>query len=484
MITRVLERAGFDAVRCATLEEIHRAVEQCPGAVLIGEEALSQSSVERISEWLRRQPPWSDLPVIVMTSGGEPDDTSVYRLQFMAPLGNVSLIERPFRKVTLLSAVRSALRARERQLQIRDYIEEQRRSEQALRNSEARWRFLANALPQFIWTTRADGTTEFINQYWFDYTGLAAEEQDFGPWFKAVHPEDVSQLEHLWADISASGKETSFEYRVRRASDGQWRWHMGIVKPEDEENDAIRRFVGVGIDIHDRREAEAALRRANAALEQFAYAAAHDLQEPVRNISLYSQLLAKRFTDRMDPQGAEFLRLNIQCANRMQDLIRDLLAYTRAVDDGNAGQDGCDGEQVLRDVLRNLEAAIESSGAEVTHDALPEVAVSGTHLMQLLQNLISNALKYRSTAPPQVHISAQRAGSHWVFSVRDNGQGIPPEYHQRVFQVFKRLHRHEVPGTGIGLAICERVVTHYGGNIWVESEPGHGATFRFTLPAK
>jgi light-regulated signal transduction histidine kinase (bacteriophytochrome) len=257
---------------------------------------------------------------------------------------------------------------------------------------------------------------------------------------------------------------------------------MGILKPERNMAGFIYRWVGVGIDIHDRREAEAALRRANAALEQFAYAAAHDLQEPVRNVSLYSQLLAKGYKDRLDDQGAEYLRLAIDCANRMQTLIKDLLAYTQAVDDPAASENRCNAGQVMEVVIQNLGMAIESAQAEVTYGPLPEVGVAGTHLTQLLQNLVSNALKYRSDRPPRVHISAKQCKSEWEFTVKDNGQGIPREHYRRIFQVFKRLHGRDVPGTGIGLAICERLVTHYGGRIWVESETGNGATFRFTLP--
>jgi light-regulated signal transduction histidine kinase (bacteriophytochrome) len=275
----------------------------------------------------------------------------------------------------------------------------------------------------------------------------------------------------------------AFENRVRRARDAAWRWHMGIFKPERNAAGHVDRWVGVGIDIHDRREAEAALRRANAALEQFAYAAAHDLQEPVRNVSLYAQLLARSNQNRLDADGAQYLKLTMECANQMQKLIKDLLAYTQAVDDPNSGRRSCDAEQVLQTVVQNLSAAIELADAVVTHDPLPEVGVVAAHLTQLLQNLVSNAIKYRSQRRPHVHISAQRENTEWFFTVEDNGEGIPAEHYRRIFQVFKRLHGRDIPGTGIGLAICERVVTHYGGRIYVESAPGQGTRFRFTVPA-
>jgi signal transduction histidine kinase len=167
----------------------------------------------------------------------------------------------------------------------------------------------------------------------------------------------------------------------------------------------------------------------------------------------------------------------------MQKLIKDLLAYTQAVDDPDCGARTCDAEQVLKVVVQNLRAVVELADAEVTHDPLPEVGVVGAHLTQLLQNLVSNAIKYRGGRRPHVHISAQRENSEWLFIVEDNGEGIPREHYRRIFQVFKRLHGRDIPGTGIGLAICERVVTHYGGRICVDSVPGKGTKFCFTVPA-
>ncbi len=241
--------------------------------------------------------------------------------------------------------------------------------------------------------------------------------------------------------------------------------------------------VVVVVDISEHKQMETALRRANAALEQFAYAAAHDLQEPARNVGIYTQLLARNYQGQFDAQGDEFLRLSMDSARRMQNLIQDLLSFTRSTDDSDGGEPVSDAAIAMEAVIQNLRTAIEVADAEVTFDHLPQVAVRQTQLVQLLQNLVANSLKYRSLDRPKIRVSAQRQGREWRFTVRDNGEGIAPEHHERIFRVFKRLHSREIPGTGIGLSICERIVTHYGGRIWVESEQGKGAAFHFTVPA-
>jgi len=175
------------------------------------------------------------------------------------------------------------------------------------------------------------------------------------------------------------------------------------------------------------------------------------------------------------------MNLTVESAHRLQNLIQDLLSYTRATSEESPRSDS-DGNTVFEEVVQNLRTAIEIAGADVSAQALPRVAVSHGHFVQLLQNLVSNSLKYRGVAAPKIHVSAVQQGKEWVFSVKDNGLGISSEFHQRIFGVFKRLHGREIPGTGIGLAICERIVSWYGGKIWVNSESGQGATFCFTLP--
>ncbi|MBZ5542691.1 MAG: hypothetical protein LAO07_03310 [Acidobacteriia bacterium] len=242
-------------------------------------------------------------------------------------------------------------------------------------------------------------------------------------------------------------------------------------------------------EIEERQRAEEALQeysaelaRSNADLQQFAYVASHDLQEPLRMVASFTQLLAERYRGKLDADADEFIGYAVDGARRMQTLINDLLAYSRV---GTRGKEFAptDCEALLHAVLTNLQNAVEETRAEVTHDSLPTVWADATQLSQVFQNLIGNSLKFHGPAPPRVHISVQSRDGDWRFSVRDNGVGIAPQYSERIFVLFQRLHTAaEYPGTGMGLAIAKKIVERHGGRIWVESEPGKGATFYFTIP--
>jgi light-regulated signal transduction histidine kinase (bacteriophytochrome) len=240
----------------------------------------------------------------------------------------------------------------------------------------------------------------------------------------------------------------------------------------------------------ERKRAEEALKvrteelaRSNRDLEQFAYVASHDLQEPLRMVTSYVQLLAKRYKGKLDSDADEFIGFAEDGAIRMWKLINDLLTYSRVGTHGK-GLEPTDCEMALNQSLDNLKVAMEENGALVTHDPLPTVMADNPQLVQLFQNLIGNAIKFRGDEAPRVHVSASRNGNGWTFSVRDNGIGIAPEYAKRIFVIFQRLHsREKYAGTGIGLSICKKIVERHGGRIWVESELGKGTTFYFTLSA-
>ena len=226
----------------------------------------------------------------------------------------------------------------------------------------------------------------------------------------------------------------------------------------------------------------AELARSNEDLGQFAYVASHDLQEPLRAVGGYVKLLQHRFPEKLDAKAREYVTGAADGAERMQKLITDLLAFSRVGTRGVAFAPA-DLNALLRDALNNLQASIKEAGATVTSDPLPSLSVDATQIVQLFQNLIGNAIKFHSDRTPVIHVGARQEKERWLFWVRDNGIGIEPQYAGRIFQIFQRLHtRKQYPGTGIGLAICKKIVERHGGEIWVESQPGQGSTFYFSIP--
>ena len=259
---------------------------------------------------------------------------------------------------------------------------------------------------------------------------------------------------------------------------------------------AVPAFDGVGFyalvviqDITDltnllekRKRAETELKQSNAELEQFAYIASHDLQEPLRMVTSFTKLLGQRYSGQLDADADQIINFAVDGATRMQGLIEDLLTYSRVGTRGKAFEP-TDCEAVFETALSNLGLLVQENSASLQKGPLPTVIADGGQLVQLFQNLISNAIKYRSEQLPEIYVEAEHQASQWLFWVRDNGIGIDPKHAERIFRVFQRLHsRQQYPGTGIGLAICQKIVERHGGHIWVESEPGQGSTFYFTIP--
>ncbi len=232
----------------------------------------------------------------------------------------------------------------------------------------------------------------------------------------------------------------------------------------------------------EHKQAQAELSRSNQDLEQFAYVASHDLQEPLRMVATYTQLLAERYRGKLDGDADKYIHYTVDGALRMQILIQDLLTFSRTGREGNRSQN-TDCNIVLDTAMRNLETVITETGAQISRDCLPEVNADRSQLLQVFQNLIGNSIKFRGSARPVIRVAATKIAREWSFTVTDNGIGIAPEYSESIFVIFKRLHtREEYPGSGIGLSICKRIIERHGGRIWVETQPGQGSAFKFTLP--
>ncbi len=363
-------------------------------------------------------------------------------------------------------------------------ITERKRAQAALLASEARFRQLADAMPQMVWTARPDGHLDYYNERWYEFTGFSRDVFGDMSWEPIVHPDDAQRCREIWYGAIQSGNPYSAECRCWDRHAHRWRWFMGRALPARDTDGKIVKWFGSSTDIDDQKTIEDELRRANKDLEQFAYSASHDLQEPLRGIKIYSELLVDRYASRLDGEALEFLTYVRNGATRMETLVHDLLAYTQVTKFGKPSEPA-DAWDALAATLANLAGLLSESGARITADPLPSLRVHGAHLQQLFQNIISNAIKYRSPdRMPEIHIAAERRKEEWIFAIRDNGIGIESEYKERIFGLFKRLHASdEYSGTGIGLAICQRIVERYDGRIWVESEPGRGSTFLFTLPA-
>ncbi|HUS05625.1 MAG TPA: ATP-binding protein [Bryobacteraceae bacterium] len=224
------------------------------------------------------------------------------------------------------------------------------------------------------------------------------------------------------------------------------------------------------------------LSRSNEELRQFAYVASHDLQEPLRTIGSYTQLLAKRYKGKLDGDADEFVRFIVEGVARMHGLLNDMLAYSRVTDAHEKPMRPTSVDGILQSALMNLEASIKENAALITHDPLPTVTADEIQLSQVFQNLIGNAIKYRRPEQPVIHISSQQKDGEWLFRVSDNGIGFEDKFKDRIFGIFKRLHGKDLPGTGVGLAICKKIVERHGGRIWAESTLGEGSVFQFTLP--
>jgi len=363
-----------------------------------------------------------------------------------------------------------------------------------LRQTEEEFKIFFDNAPVGKSITSPDGPLLRVNEAFASMLGYSLEEMQHLSFQELTFPEDLPETTECIRTLMAGEQDVWNMEKRYIHRDGHLVWAHVTTRLQRDLQGKPLYFLTHVQDISRRKEAEEKLlalndelQRSNHELEQFAYVASHDLQEPLRMVSSYTQLLAQRYESLLDQKGRDFIAFAVDGANRMQQLIHDLLLYSRVTTRGEA-MAPLDTHLPLGDAVKNLQATIRETGAMVTNEELPPVFGDRTQIMQLFQNLIGNSIKFRRPGePPRVQVSAGRFSREsrlCLFKVSDNGIGIEPEYVDRLFVIFQRLHtRKEYPGTGIGLALCKRIVNRHGGSIWLESEPGRGTTFFFTLPA-
>jgi PAS domain S-box-containing protein len=393
-------------------------------------------------------------------------------------------------------------------------ITEEKRYKQAIEESERKFRMLADSMPQLIWTADAQGNVNYVSQSMFDYTGLTNEQLMNEGWLQMIHPDDREENVRLWKDALATGKPFIFEHRFRR-HDGIYRWQLSRATPQVDADGRIQMWVGTSTDINDRtlfideleqqvqqrtRELHLTnenLIRSNYELAQFAYVASHDLQEPLRKIQTFVSRIAESKESNFSAKDKDYFNRVQNASGRMQQLIQDLLSFSRT-NTSESHFEIADLNIILQNVLEQLAETMDHRGAVINFSSLPTIRIIPYQFEQLFTNIISNALKFSNPEiAPRIDIACSTVSSetiqhsvgdtistYYQIAITDNGIGFDPQFSERIFQVFQRLHgRNEYEGTGIGLAICKKIVENHHGFIKAISEPGKGATFFIYIPA-
>ena len=404
-----------------------------------------------------------------------------------------------------LSAVQSEESRAQNILLVND-ITEQKAKEAALQESEALFRFMAEAMPQKVWTADAQGELNFFNQHWTAYTGRSVKDLQGWGWIESIHPEDAARNRDAWQRAIDTGEDFGFEQRIRR-HDGEYRWHLVRGVARKDAAGRILMWIGTNTDIHEQKafaeelekrvkERTYELEKSNSELEQFVYVTSHDLQEPLRKIRMFSELLNHSW-ETIDETSKRHLEKVSNTALRMSTLLKELLNFTQL--SREELYEPTDLNTIVSKVLLDLELVIGQKRADLQVEPLPVLEAVPVQMHQLFYNLVNNALKFsKAGVPPVVHISARTAEAaevarhphlpkdrlYYEIVVADNGIGFDQSYAEQIFHIFQRLHsRSEYSGTGIGLALCKKVVTNHYGVIYAEGEKGKGAAFHVLLPA-
>jgi PAS domain S-box-containing protein len=361
-----------------------------------------------------------------------------------------------------------------------------------LQRSESKLEMIAATVPEILFTASRNGAVEYFNGYLRDYSGREPQALVGYAWLDLVHPEDGEGIMSRFAMRSGALHEFEVNVRLRRF-DGVYRWFKCRAKPVRDCGSTVEKWFGVYSDIDDEKTLTAALEsrteellRLNDGLERFACTASHDLQEPLRTIGALTQLFLNRAGSNLDEESSRMLASVVKGVERMRRLIGDIMEFAKAGNLPKQADAVIDADAVAKLAIANLEQAVKESGAEILIAPLPLVYANQGALLRLFQNLIANAIKYCRDKPPQIHISAAERRifgyDAWIFSVKDNGIGIERQHHKKIFEPFRRLHgQSEYEGSGLGLSACLRIVQSFNGSIWVESEPGEGSTFFFTI---
>jgi PAS domain S-box-containing protein len=480
----VLARSGKEALRHLLQDDF--------AAILLDVRMPEMDGFET-AELIRSRPRSRQIPILFLT--GYRNEEHLFRGY---ELGAVDFLFKPIVPEVLRSKVSVFVQLSRSNAKLKEQADVLRKQAEVLQKTEQRFRSLLEAAPDAMVMCRTDGEIVMVN---------SQSELLFGAARDRLIAKNIRALVPQWTytlPVNGRGRGQSLDRNVelvaKREDGSAFPVEIRFSPLDTEEGVLITTAIR---DISERKKAEEQIRQLNASLEarvlerteellrsneelqQFAYVASHDLQEPLRTVSLYTQLLARRYQGQLRGDADHFISSIVENADRMEKLIHDLLDFSR-VEARNCdffAHTACD--DALNDAIRILEPLIDESGAAITRDPLPAVMGDAFQLARLFQNLLVNSIKYRSTEPPRIHISSSTVGEEWLLSVRDNGIGIERQYAEKIFGIFKVLQpRGRTSGTGIGLAICRKIVTRHEGRIWVESELGKGATFFFTLPKK
>jgi PAS domain S-box-containing protein len=483
---RFLRAAGMDAHPCTDMADLVSRVGQGCAALVLAEESLGKSSVQMLTTLLASQPSWSEIPICIITSGGEARAETLRRLAWFAPTGNVTVLERPFRPGTLVNTMQVAARSRQRQYQLRDLLAERT----ALAH---RFRLMADTMPHKVFTATLQGNAEYYNQEWLEYTALSLPAMISTGWLSFIHPDDLPETDARWRSSTSSGHPFEMEHRIR-CHDGTYRWHLSRARAVHDEAGRVFMFIGSNTDVDEQKTAAAKLEKlvaertaslmeTNQQLEAFCYTISHDLRSPLRAQRSFSMALLEEFGEVIGPTGREYaLRINL-AAERLEQLVADLLSYSR-VSRADLPLTPVDLRAAVALIEEEMRFDIERTGAMLhVEPFLFHVQAHGPTLALVLRNLISNALKFvKPNALPEIRITAERRGDCIRLTIADNGIGIAPEHHPKIFGLFNRLHKvGEYPGTGVGLAIVEKAVERLQGQTGVDSKLEQGSRFWLQL---